>query len=477
MLDRIERRLPQIYVVLALAITGILCFVTAPFFGPDEPNQSCRAISLSHGAVIPEVEHDEAGGQIDRGVYAVMDKTNDIRMAWEKRSADFHNRSYGAMTQQQQRPLADVRWSRQTVFVPFENTAPYPPFLYLPATAGWRIGEALDLTIFKSLQLVRLLCAFTSITLGWLALRLCACSRWTLLPFLLLPSALFISATCSQDAMLLGVAALVAAVLSRPLVARRDFARWELILMAILVALCALARPPYLGMSLMLFVPAAELPDKTWRRWLGPAISFACVLLAAGLWRHAVASFDIDTSDEANPALQAAFAHAHPLAAALAVARGTAHAAIDFWQRGLYVMGWNDLLAPRFLSIALGVCLLTLLLLGKPCPLRTWRGRWLLAWAALAPLLGISAAEYLIWTPPGLHTVYGVQPRYWLPVMPLGLLLLQGRLTLPIPGPWRSRILLFAAASFVAIACTLPWIAAHAFYREGLLAVLRLNLP
>jgi uncharacterized membrane protein len=477
MLDRIERKLPELYVVLALAIAGMLCFVTAPFFGPDEPNQACRAISLSHGAVIPDVEHDESGGQIDRGVYAVMDRVNDIRMAWEKRSADFHNRSYGAVTEEQQRPLAGVRWSHQTVFVPFENTAPYPPFLYLPAIAGWRIGEALDLTIFNSLQLVRLLCALTSVALGWLALRLCACSRWTLLPFLLLPSALFIDATCSQDAVLLGVAALVAALLSRPLVAGREFARWELIVLTILIALCALARPPYLGLSLALFVPAAELPGKRWRRWLGPAIAFGCVLLAAGLWRHAVASFDIDTSDEANPALQEAFAHAHPIATALAVARGTAQAATDFWQRGLYVVGWNDLLAPRFLSLALGLCLFALLLVGKACPLRTWRGRWLLGWAVLAPLLGISAAEYLIWTPPGLHTVYGVQPRYWLPVMPLGLLLLQGRLTLPIPVRWRSRILLGATASFAAIACTLPWVASQAFYREGLLAVLQLNLP
>jgi uncharacterized membrane protein len=458
-------------------MTVLLCVVTAPFFGPDEPNQACRAISLSHGAIIAEVEHDESGGQIDRNVFALMDRTNDIRMAWEKRSADFHNRSYGAVTEQQQRPLAGVRWAHQTVFVPFENTAPYPPFLYLPAIAGWRISEALGLTIFKSLQLVRLLCALTTIALGWLALRLCACSRWTLLPFLLLPSALFIDATCSQDAVLLGVAALVAALLSRPLVAAREFARWELIVIAVLLALCALARPPYLGMALILFLPALELPGKTWRRSLAPAVAFAIVVIAVGLWRHAVAHLDIDTSDEANPALQAAFAHAHPVAAALAVARGMAEAEADFWHRGLYVVGWNDLLSPRFLSLLLGICLISILLLGSACPLRSWRGRWLLALAVLAPLLGISAAEYLIWTPPGLHTVYGVQPRYWLPVMPFGLLLLQGRVTLPIPLRWRSRMLLCATASFAAIACTLPSIAAHAFYREGIFAVLRLNLP
>jgi uncharacterized membrane protein len=477
MLDRIERSLPEIYVVLALALTGVLCVLTAPFFGPDEPNQACRAISLGHGSVLAEVENGEAGGQIDSGALAVMDGVNDIRMAWEKRWPDFHNRSHGPVKEEEQLPLAPVRWSRHSVFVPFDNTAPYPPFLYAPAIAGWRIGEALDLTIFKSLQLVRLLCALTAVALGWLALHLCACSRWTLLPFLLLPSALFINATCSQDAAMLGVAALAAAILSRPLVAGRAFARWELIVSAVLVALCALGRPPYLGMALILFLPAAELPGKVWRRWFAPSLAFALVLATVGLWRYAVRDLDLDTSDEANPAIQALFVHAHPATAVWALLRGTTEAGFDFWQRGLYVVGWNDLLAPRFLSIALGLCLVAILLFGRACTLRTWRGYWLLAWAVLAPLLGISAAEYLIWTPPGLHTVYGAQPRYWLPVMPLGLLLLQGRMPLRIAPVLRSRVVSIACALFAAIACTLPWVVAHAFYREGVLQVLRLNLP
>jgi hypothetical protein len=88
------------------------------------------------------------------------------------------------------------------------------------------------------------------------------------------------------------------------------------------------------------------------------------------------------------------------------------------------------------------------------------------------PLLGVSLAEYIIWTPPGWHTVWGVMPRYWLPMMPLGTMLVQSL--------WRRQgagwPLACAAAGLAGIACTLPWMVAHAFYGESVWRVLRLNL-
>ena len=57
-------------------------------------------------------------------------------------------------------------------------------------------------------------------------------------------------------------------------------------------------------------------------------------------------------------------------------------------------------------------------------------------------------------------------------------MLLQGRLRLPpIPEPLRTRVLLAATAALVLVACTLPWMTAHAFYSDTVAHVLRLNLP
>ena len=143
---RIERWLPEMYLVLGLVVTVLLCFLTAPFFGPDEPDQASRAISLSHGQLLaplgPSQGGDEAGGFIDAGAVRAMDGMDDIRMAWEAGAPDFLDRPYGPVAEADQRPSNPIRWAGRREFLPFGNTAGYPPVLYLPAIAGWRAGEA-----------------------------------------------------------------------------------------------------------------------------------------------------------------------------------------------------------------------------------------------------------------------------------------------------------------------------------------------
>ena len=48
-LEQVERWLPEIIPGAGGAIVGVLCFVTPPFWTPDEPHQAARAISLGHG--------------------------------------------------------------------------------------------------------------------------------------------------------------------------------------------------------------------------------------------------------------------------------------------------------------------------------------------------------------------------------------------------------------------------------------------
>ena len=489
-LSRVERWLPGVYVLLALIINLVLCLETPPFFTPDEPHHTARVLALGHGEWMARVTTEEAGADIDANALQGMNGMDAIREKAEKRPTDFLNRAWGPMAgpgpRKQQARLAELRWAHRQEFAPFPNTAVYPPVLYLPAVVGWRLGEAADWTIFHSLLLARLLEALVTVAIGWVALSLCCSSRWLLFAYLLLPSALFLNASCAQDPVLLAVAGLLMAVLSRALVERRELTRGELGLMAVLLALCATARPPYLALALLLFLPGLERPKWNgleWRRWVGPLLACACVVAVSAAWRHMVLPFGLDTGIGADPDEQYGFLREHPLWGAWYVAKGTGAAAVDLARRGLYVVGWNDLLAPALLRAAVGASWLALLLFAPAWPLRTWRGRGLLAVATLAPLLGISFAEYIIWTPPGGAVVYGVQPRYWLPVLPLLGMLVQEAVR-PIRraldqlggGGVRIGMLLGALGGTVVLACTLPWVVAHVFYLESVTEVLRENL-
>lgn len=472
----IERRLPALYFVFALLLTTVLCWTTAPFFGPDEPNQSLRVLALLHGEILPEMGADQAGGKVDTGAVHAMDAMDSIRMRWEPQSPDFHDRRYGPVTPEAQARWAGVRWSGKRRFVGFGNTATYPPGLYAPGMVGWKIAEAANLTIFASLRLARWLDALTAALLGWLALRWSGRSAWMLLPALLLPSELFLQATCSQDALLLPVAALGVGLICRAVNERRALADGELVLAAGLFALCAMAKPPYAALGLLLFVPDAELKQRAWKPWLKDGACFAAVVIACAAWWRLVARFGMDTADEADPSRQAAFLTSHPFAASMAVFRGTADAAGDFVHRGLYVVGWNDLLPHHGAALVLSLCLLVIAWRAPGASVRSWRARLLIFLAVIIPLVGISIAEYLIWTPLGLRTVYGVQPRYWLPVLPAMMLLVTSWRTQKRAELRREWLLLPTTILLACVACTLPWMEARAFYRARLMQAVRINL-
>ena len=462
-----RRRLPEIYLLFALVLTSVLCLVGAPFFGPDEPAQSMRALALAQGQLLPIMGPDQPGAAIDSGVSDAMDAIDALRMQWEPLTHDYHDRHYGPLTPAQQRPIEAMRWSGGRIFVGFGNTATYPPLFYIPAMAGWRIAESANLTVLNSLRLARWSCAIAAVLLGWCALRI---GGWLALPVLLLPSTFFLEASCSQDAVMIPAAALAIALIARALREAREPSLRELLVAAILIAGCAMARPPYLFLGLLLFLPP-------WRKPWSPALAFALIATATATWRIAVSPFTIDVADEADVASQTHFLHTHPLAAIAALLHGTAQATWDFFHRGLYVVGWNDLLPHHGAAFALSLCLL---LFALAMPRLTLHGlwRWTLLSAALAgPLLGLSLAEYLIWTPPGLNTVYGLQPRYWLPIFPAAILLAA---CIPRPALFArntARLVSAAAIAIALIACTLPWMEAHAFYRTGLLDALRLNWP
>jgi uncharacterized membrane protein len=464
-----------VYLVCALAVTGLLCVVTPPFFVPDEAAQSLRAIALAHGHLLPEMPGEEAGAAIDTGAVAAMGAVDDVRMRWERQSADFHDRHYGPVSAAVERPLEQMRWSGKRAFIGFGNTAIYPPGFYLPAMVGWRVGEARGWTVFNSLRLARLLTAWAAVLLGWWALRLAGQGGWLLWPLLLGPSAVFLEAGCSQDALLLVSAALVVAVVARALRERRELRPFELSAAGVALALCAMARAPYLALGLLLFVPGLECRKLRWWRW--PAVAWVAAASVCAAWWMVVARFGVDSADEADPAAQRLFLAAHPLAAASALLRGTAEGAWDFLHRGLYVIGWDDLLPHHGAALLLTVYLLAVALCAPGLGVRRAGSRALLAGAVLLPLLGVSLAEYMIWTPPGLRTVYGIQPRYWLPVLPAALLLVAALRRRSAAGAMRRAVLRIAGAGWVFAACSLPWFAAHAFYREGLIAVLRVNWP
>jgi hypothetical protein len=60
---RIARRLPEIYLAVALLVSTALCLLTPPFYVPDESNHAQREIEISRGELIAKRTAEGADGR------------------------------------------------------------------------------------------------------------------------------------------------------------------------------------------------------------------------------------------------------------------------------------------------------------------------------------------------------------------------------------------------------------------------------
>ena len=248
--------LPECYVALALLSTLFMILFVPPFLVSDEDGHSRRAYSIAHGDWLAHRTPQGIGAQVDT---SLTQSATDFVLTQAHEEALYKtagSRPDGRMPLSFLTDQQTVGWSHHSAFIAFPNTAAYPPTLYLPQALGWRVTEALDLSIVHSLMGVRLFTALCSIAIGWFALRIGRMNAWLLAAYLLLPTVMGLAASCSQDALLITFAALSAAILSRALAERRTLLPWEWILSAILLAVITMAKPPYLMLAFVLYLPS-----------------------------------------------------------------------------------------------------------------------------------------------------------------------------------------------------------------------------
>ena len=468
-----QRRLPTIYLLCALLVTLLLAILTPPFFVPDEPNHSLRAMGIAHGHILAETTPQGVGGEADRNAYLAMLRTSSLTTDLVRRYPIARSRPNGRISRGDMAALQQLPWAHAYEFHAFPNTAVYPPPLYLPQAAGWALAEHLDLTVVHGLILARICAAFAAILAGWLALRWTACSRPQIFLVLLLPTCLSLNASSSQDAVLFGAAALAAACLSHPLQQRRPFRVGELVLTAALLTVCIGARVPYLPLLLVLFLPSLNAPKFEWKSVLPPATAAVCAACLIGVWQMRVKPMGVMAGPGADIARQGAFLHAHPAFVVMAVAKSTVLGGSFTVLKGLAWLGTNDAAPPLPLYGLFVLAILAVLLLSPGGCLHTGRARILLVGAVVASAAAMSFAEYLIWSVPGARDVAGLQARYYLPSLMLLALALPSRPLLRTRP--RVRLAALAAAYSVFLACvlTLPLLAAHRFYDSGLIDALR----
>lgn len=413
-----EKAWDFLFFLYALFSVILISFLNPPFQSPDEQAHFFRIVQIADGGFLGHRQSDLlSGGFIDlNAVHAYQPFTG---LPFN------HDAKLDARTLQEARELG---WSGPVGFAAFPNTSIYPPVFYLPAAAAVWMTQISGGSVLDALYAARVANGLVSLLIATAALWLCRVGKSVLFTALAFPMTLYLFASCSQDAPLIACAALAFGLVSR-VASGTDPAigpvRWSgLALLALVVLQIVLAKPPYVPLLLLVFLPVASpagMPGSAawWRERLA---LFAGCLIVVVLWLAFIMTHVQVPMPRPgvvpSASAQMLYMVSHPVEAASALLWTLWQDGGHFLRQMVGVLGWLDTILPETFYRLAGVVTLCAILsdLMSEKPLG-WPVRGLTAFIVLATSLCILTVQYLTWTAVGDTKVDGVQGRYFLPII------------------------------------------------------------
>jgi uncharacterized membrane protein len=434
------------FATLSFLFGTVILLATPPLRGPDETAHFLRAYGVAQGDIVPS--HQDATGRkgifLPPRLYDGFDFFESVRIK-EKEPAFAYGPVFQSYFSRQWPPAVP---NRASTFVPYAGSEGYSPVAYLPQAAAALIARVLDLDFLPTLYLMRFagLAALTALIAY--AIAMVPNLSWAFLSIAMLPAAIYGRSVISADGSALAGAMVVVSLWIRTATSARLYAANR---QSFWMAFCALTKPPNLAFVLLLPLPGMRMP-----RWqlvastMVPAFGLAIIwTLSSGAdtasWRMVeITGQDLKAFD---PRAKLAFLSNHPMHFIAAVI--SAVRAADFgvlWQQVIGVFGLFDTVLRSWVYPTLTVLLFSTFLARMPVDLAArWRIVFVSNFSILAYFAAVYLIAYLVFTPAGEDSVWGIQGRYFVPVLPLMALCVSAVLNWAPPKPIIAALAISAA--------------------------------
>lgn len=451
---------PERIVLLFGFLLGLACvMLTPPFQVADEAEHFFRIVQITDGRVIGERRGGESGGSVPTALVEMRDYFLD---GDSTSGAVRWNRVKWAGLKPHLTQRADMT---RVTFQDFRGMTLYNPVVYLPQSIGVWVARALHLPPLWMVYAGRLCALIVFMSLVFWAIRLTPICPWGFTVLALLPAVIFQSASLSADSMTNALLFLWTAWVFRCAYAKSSLSRrdiWFLVALGVGIGLCKSAY--LLALGLVGLIPPAKFGGR--RRFaLACAAVVGSAVLAAVLWTLAVQHTYAPLFDDVDEWAQAMFILGHPLTfVGMVLSRflnGLRYlfvgGRIGILQEFVGLLGWYAAYV-NIAQISLAVLLwCSIAEKNDSAEIPPWH-RWLVALILTGSVLAVSAANYMVWCPPG-GPALALFGRYFHPIAPMALLLFHNRsFRVTCADSWKWLILIYfigtAAVTVTVIAGT-----------------------
>src|SRR5215813_915291 len=413
------------FVALSLVFGSLIIIAAPPLRGPDETAHFLRAYGIAQGDFVPSAS--DAQGR--KGVFlparlyhgfAFFEATQvkEKGEGWTGYAAVF--KDYFS------RAPAVIAPDAPAVFVPYAGSEGYSPAAYLPQAAAALVARVLDLEFLSTFYLMRFagLAAMTAIIAY--AMGIAAPLGWTLIAIAMLPAAIYGRSVINADGSALACAIVVTALCLRAVLSRLHLPSQT----ACWMTLNALTKPTNVALVLLgLISPARQTGWARRTLTIMPAVALALLwTLQSGAdtatWRMVeITGLQASAFDPLAKLL--ALLH-QPLRfpAAMFDTFSTEHFA-GLWRQLIGILGLFDTVLQDWVYPAVSVLLLGTFFTQVPLtPAERARVAVVTAMTLCGYTVAVYLVCYLVFTPADADIVWGVQGRYFVPLLPVVAILL-----------------------------------------------------
>jgi hypothetical protein len=401
---------------LVLGFGALFSLVTPPFQVPDERAHFYRAFGVSEGRLFLDVPEGGRGLWLPESLTRVLRQDSDELPFHPERKI-------------QARAIVSalaVRLEPGRRVLLREVDAGYSFFLYLPQALGMAIARLFSDSVLVLFYAGRLAATVASAWLFATAAKRAIGARPLFFVLALPPMTVFLSASFSADAMTNGLTFLfIGTVLGWSAREGRALGTRDLAHLALLCLLLGFLKPAYVPLAaLVLFVPAGRFGSPR-RRWTFCATAMLTAVLSMLAWTASVAWRIYRPLSGVASHLQASGILAEPLGFAALAVRYYCRSAWGLAKEYVGIVGWLDTPLP---VPVLAAILLTLVFVAATCGSRearmSFRQRTVLLIILASSVVWLTVLLYLFLSPVGSTQIHSTQGRYFIPVIPLFLLVL-----------------------------------------------------
>ncbi|WP_026594234.1 DUF2142 domain-containing protein [Bacillus sp. UNC437CL72CviS29] len=422
----VGKRIVVEYTLIAMIFGSFFAVYTPIHQTSDEWVHFLKSQDVAQGNLITPKHEGNVG-------YFVSQKILDTYLHPVKRDEKINPDAIDYVKQFSIRPDA----KEQQVFEPQATTAVYTFIPYIPQAIGIKLAMLADTNIWTANILGRLVNLFAFIAMSAYALYKMPVMRRTFMFFMLAPIIMFHAASLSADAVLMGSSFIFIALLMRLWFHNEGLTKAEFISMAvsgIIMTLCKFTYWPLLLLMLFGGVAKHGTKKKYWLFNIG-VIGGAAILVAG--WNIFVMKYVGDglNSGDVSATRQISYMLHHPLEALKVFIRSFDHG-LDEWIEMYNVFGFLSTPLKGILYLYPIVFVIIAIIDQKEgVPTLDWMKKWSLRFCIASVILLVMLSLYMTWTTVGSPYILGIQGRYFIPIIPFILLLVQQHFKFKIEKP------------------------------------------